>query len=923
MGSRRLPALLLGLLLAAIVAGIGGLSFERKIQSFQPLGFELAGKPGSWTVRAVDSPATGLRPGDRLVLLDGSEVQGDAAEWAARLRAHGQSSLVVLREERLTQVSYLRPPLRIDWAYLILALIAGAYLLIGLYTLRREAQTRPARLFFLWCLASAAIYLISPVAYADRWDRAMYLTEEIARLLLPPLTLHLFLVFPRPLAGFGKRLAPFLYLPAAALLALQADLVFAGGRWIFGAVTPGRVRALDRIEILHLALYAAAAIVTLLLRLRRHREWEERRQVQWVAAGFAAGYSPFLLLYAAPFALKLTPPPTITVLAVGPLALVPLAFAWAILRYKLWDIGVIVRDVATYTVTLLLGAIGFSLLSLGIERGLPAEMAATRSALSFVSGLVMAALLVPTKRGVESALERLQYRGSFSKRRALADLGRELLHDRDLERLCAVLLAGIREGLEIGRVNLLLARGGRLLPVRGETALLGGFAPDALGDEFWQRDAEPLVAVGLPGPAGAAERILFAAGYRYALPLQVRDSRVGALLLGYAADDEPLSSDDLELLRSLLNQAALAIENAQLVDQLHRQLEELVRLERHSEGIIESSPAGIAVLDEDDRVVSANLALAALGGLERAAALGRRVTELLPLGTLPEAGAVGERAFTDSDGRERHLQISVAPLGSGATGAQRVLVVQDTSERVAMERALEEKDRLASLGMLAAGVAHEVNTPITGISSYAQMLLAETATSDPRYELLKKVERQTFRAARIVNSLLSFARKREHEAEPLDLAALLGECAELLRERMSKRDVRLEWTPPREDCTVVGNDGELQQVFTNLMLNAIDAMAERGTGGTLTLRMGATGERVCVAVEDDGPGIPPELAEKVFQPFFTTKLGRGGTGLGLAISYDLVRRHGGELKLDNRPGGGCRFLIELPHAARRGAPGAA
>src|SRR5262249_2667247 len=155
----------------------------------------------------------------------------------------------------------------------------------------------------------------------------------------------------------------------------------------------------------------------------------------------------------------------------------------------------------------------------------------------------------------------------------------------------------------------------------------------------------------------------------------------------------------------------------------------------------------------------------------------------------------------------------------------------------------------------AAGVAHEVNTPITGISSYAQMLLSDTAENDPRYEILKKVERQTFRAARIVNNLLEFARDKSGERRPVALAPGGGEAIELLGDRLSRRGIAVDFRRPEGEVVVLGCDGELQQVFTNLVANAADAMAEQG--GHLTVTLESDAARARVAVADTGPGIPP------------------------------------------------------------------
>ncbi|MFL6264407.1 MAG: ATP-binding protein [Thermoanaerobaculia bacterium] len=900
------------LALALLAVGLGALSVHRKIEAFQPLGFEAAALPGhgGFAVTSVARPESGLKRGDQIVLVNGGEVT-TRQQLSERLKERAASELMVSRGEQLAQVHYRRPDVQFDFPYLILALIGTLYLGVGLFTLVRHGG-RQSFLFYLWCLTSASLYLLDATPPVDLAFAAIYLLDAVAYVLLPALMVHLFLVFPSPLPGSNRyrRLIPFLYLPAAALLALHLDLMLANGRWIFGHVTPERIQALAQLDRVHLTVFALAAVGLLFYRFRRGAAWEQHRQLQWMAYGVGGGYLPFLILYFVPNTLHVHVPMALASVAVVPLALVPLTFAYAILRYKLWDIEVIVRDTISWTLTLLLGTIGFSLINLGVSRGISQELPLARNVLLFISGLMLAGLLVPARSAISSVLERLHYRDTFGKRRALSGFGRELLHERDLGRLCVALLDGIEEGVQVGRANLYLAQGETLVAVRPEAELPDRLPYGVLGD-VWSREMAPLSGMAMPGePLSPATR-LFVAGYRYAFPLTVRGRGIGLVLAGYKADHSPLNSEDSELIRHLLNQAALAIENAQLMGQLQIRLEEVQQLQRYTEGIFESSPAGIAVLDGDRRLVSVNTAFCRLTDSDRAELLGRGLEAVLPVDPLPAPGeGPVEVSWCDPSGAERHLQLSLAAFERGRRQGLYVLVLHDVSERVAMENALREKDRLAALGMLAAGVAHEVNTPITGISSYAQMLLEETAPSDPHYEILKKVERQTFRASRIVNNLLEFARKRQTEPKPVDLAPLVGESLDLLGDRMSKRRIEILWDPPAEPLRVMGCDGELQQVLTNLILNAMDAMSD--TGGRLAVDLEASGSLVTLKVADSGPGISPEKLEMIFQPFYSTKLNRGGTGLGLSISYDIVRRHGGDLRVVSRPGEGACFLVELP-----------
>jgi signal transduction histidine kinase len=916
---RRKLVLSLTSSLAALVLVTGGVAIQRKLATFQSPGIALRGSGDRVVITTVD-PALypNLARGDRLILIGGDTVRRVSRALQA-LRALPTNEIVAQRGDEIVTLRYVRPPVAIDWSYLVQAVIGGLYLLIGLYTVLRD-QSRQSFLFYLWCAVSSAFFiLVSTPAdqlLADDTGKALFVVEELARILLPPLTLHFFILFPAELRprSWTRALVPFLYLPAAFLAALQWDLIANDGTFLLGSPSSEEMAAvlgrLDRAELALFVAFAVAAGLLLLYRLLVGERHEAKRQLLWIALGMAGGYIPFVGLYLIPWWLGLTGPQAIEVAAVLPLAVVPLTFAYAILRFRLWDISVIARDVATYGLTVLFGLVGYALLRMLVEYGVPSSSGFLRDLLSVAAVIVVGGLLVPARQGIGAALERVQYRTRFGKRRTLARLGRELLHERDLERLSNQLLLHVEEALALDRSNLLLSEEDRLVPLRRPTGSATSAPLDLFGEDFWQEDFRELESGTLPGQETQSARELYGQGYRYAFPLTVRGRRVGVLVCGLRYGEMPFSSYDFELVRQLLDQAALAIENAHLLDRLQNQLEEVRQLKRYNENIIEASPAGIAVLDAEDRIVSANLAFAALAAADPGALLRQRLLDILPLERVPapKDGPL-ELGIVDGRGRERTIQVGVAPLSSSGGTTLAVLVVNDITERVAMERKLEEKERLAALGIMAAGIAHEVNTPITGISSYAQMLLASTAEEDPRYPLLKKVERQTFRASRIVNSLLNLARNQEVETAPIDVVELVAECLDLLRDRTEAQGIRVEAVNRRAPLYANGSDGELQQVLTNLLQNAIEAMPR---GGVLRVETRLSQPWIEVVVDDTGPGISPQARERVFEPFYSTKQRSGGTGLGLSISHEIVRRHGGELTLEDRPGGpGCRFVIRL------------
>ena len=228
-----------------------------------------------------------------------------------------------------------------------------------------------------------------------------------------------------------------------------------------------------------------------------------------------------------------------------------------------------------------------------------------------------------------------------------------------------------------------------------------------------------------------------------------------------------------------------------------------------------------------------------------------------------------------------------------------------------LEEQLQISEKMASIGLLAAGVAHEVNTPLTGISSFTQMLLEQAQPDDPSTQVLEKIERQTFRAAKIVNGLLNLARPAQVDSGPCDINAVVNDVLSLLEHQFRTGSIQVRKELAALPPVVQGIEHKLQQVFLNLFLNARDAMPK---GGWLTIVTRADRDGAVVEIADTGSGIPAEQLSRIYDPFFTTKEIGKGTGLGLSITYGIVQEHGGTITCDSQVGQGTRFSIRLPLA---------
>ncbi len=895
----KTSAAILAVLLAGATIGLSFLCFTRKVESFTRAGFEARPAGGALAVVAVDREGAaahaGIAPGDRIITADGRSASSIANADRALAHPPFPHRLLVERSNEIREVLIGKVAARPDWTYVFLAFVGLLYLLIGLFTAARD-RTEASRVFCAICLASFAVYALTPAGPHDGAWKAFLVTEDLYRALLPALLVHFFLIFPR--AASPRRLLPLLYLPGIVYLVLQEAPFF------IASPRPAVVlEVATRFWMVYFAAAAAAVLVRLLQLARSGRgDAVAEKQIRWIGLGVAVGLAPFLMLYVLPRVFGLGSP-LLANAAVIPLALIPLAFAYAILRWRLWDVEIFVREAIATTAAVVLGGMAFVLLNALLDRTLEGMADAGKNVIAFGSGLALASMLVPVKKRITDVLERIQHHDTYRARRALLDVARDFAMPRPKEELARSIVQRVEAGMHVIPCSLLLFEPGAVSAA--QQAIL---QQELTSADVWRLRS---ASFGEPGNSAGAGS-LHEAGYRTFFALRCGGLLVGALGIGHKDGRVPLSSEDEALLVAVMAQAGLAYENARLYGALAERLEEIRTLQQYQESVIRSSSSGIVVLDGAGAVHSANPAFAALVGRTEEELRGRRFEDILPgielpaAGTEPEEERTVDSRFENAAGEERDVRISVS-LFQGAP-ERKVVLVDDMTDRVRVEKALAERERLASLGVLAAGVAHEVNTPIAGLSSYAQMLLADTAPGDPRYAILKKMERQTFRAAHLVSNLLEFARPRAASRVRTDLRRVVENAAESVETTLGTRRLAFDLDGAHGPIWVEGDPRELEQVFVNLLTNARDVSPENGEV-SCAIRSENGGVRIVIG--DRGAGLPEDAGDRLFQPFYTTKTS-GGTGLGLAISREIVRRHGGEIGLSPRTGGGAEAWVTLP-----------
>jgi hypothetical protein len=877
----------------------------------------------------------GVKAGDTLYQIDDQEIRSVDDVIASLHAADGTHPLkYALTRSGVDQplaIALLPMPTVNGRLYYSLALVGILSIAVGA-SVRLRRPNDPATLHFFWLtVAFFGVLAFTPAGRYSHLDYFFEWADAVARLALPPLFLHFAFVFPeRPhpwaKTDLGRAVIPVLYLPALLLGVGRVTLV-AGG--LHGAESSRLLERIERLDYAYLGICLLGGLLLMVRALTRLRSVTARRQLRWIVWGSALGALPFIALYILPFLFGHVPPyAEYTAVLLG---CIPLAFASAIVRYRLMDVEVILKKalVVAAVVALLVVIYGGVLQIVSLTLGTDENNSSFWALLAMLVGALVAPWLW---NAIQNGLDRLYYRDRYDYRKALVSFARELNSDLDLGRLSSRLAGRIRDTLAVDKIAVYLPEAsdehgpfvavasegfdGTRLPVITRVSSLASRLLS--GQMTVVDDPQPLRRF-VGDEAGDWRDV----GLYNFVPCVSKDTTIAVIALGRRPESEPLSSEDMTLLGAVAGQAATALENARLYGQLSVKADEIERLRQFGDSVVESLSDGLIVVDLEDRVLRWNKRVERLTGIDRGKAVGRRLPALFArpfvetLQSMRDESRSGSTVYRvplvtghGDDRRSLLVNLAVAPFQtSDGSQAGWILVLEDVTDRANLEEQLRLSEKMAAIGLLAAGVAHEVNTPLTGISSFTQMLLERSEPDDPRTQLLEKIERQTFRAAKIVNSLLNLARPSGGETGPVDLNGVIGDILSLLEHQFKLGHVQVRKDLAKPAVIVRGVEYKLQQVFLNLFLNARDAMPK---GGWLTVATGLDGTSAVIEVADTGVGIPADHLGRIYDPFFTTKPEGRGTGLGLSVTYGIVQEHGGSLTCDSQTGQGTRFRLVLP-----------
>jgi signal transduction histidine kinase len=593
--------------------------------------------------------------------------------------------------------------------------------------------------------------------------------------------------------------------------------------------------------------------------------------------------------------------------------------AHTIIRHRLMNLRLFIHRGLTVAVAAVVVLVPVGALILLVWPRLAVRLEVGEQAV-LIGAVVAVGLISPFARDAAAKLlDRYVYRTHASYQRTVREASAVLTRVLNMGELLGVLTTTLRDTIAPEGLAIYVSAGSRLCRMASGRSLENSRFnyPDELAPIIASRLARTKDAIAIDHVAALSDdpnRDVYAhmqqLDWSVVLPLFAENALIGTIAIGPKLSGDPFYREDLNLLMTLANQAGVALKNAQ-------RYSEVVIAHEYVARIVASISSGVVAVNPIGQITLFNGAAAQLTGLDPAD-VDRRFSAALPkplsegLNTALHKGETVKVAEVElrQGSASRPVILTTTPIldQSGAImGA--VAVFSDLAPFKELELERQKAERLAYFEMLASGVAHEIKNPLVAIKTFAQLL--PRRQDDPQFidEFGRISSREIGRIERLLDRLRTLAKPSERPHVRIDLRAPLGEAVEVMEPTFAEKGIRLVVSVPDDAVHVVADHDGLKQLALNLLMNAYEATP---ASGTVVATIQRESDEVSVSVVDTGDGVAPELLERIFEPFVTTK--PWGTGLGLAISAGMAAMHGGTLRAANAPGGGAQFTLSLPLA---------
>ncbi len=772
-----------------------------------------------------------------------------------------------------------------------------------------EGIITPKKFYFL-SITFSGFLIFSPTGVYNFSDFVFLTLDTLCFILFPALLLHYSIFFPVRSTIFKKIRSKIIflsiYIPPVILLSLYIYFLFSSLIDPATGIVILVINYFRKLSLIYFSFYLLIALgIFVNSTLKMIREIGQKRFLMPLA-GLSISIPSVIIL-------NLTnPEPGLSILLYPFLFLItlmPISVTYLLSNKKYRDIENIIRR------TVFLSSILFFIFGVFFFLGFNIEENKLVGIFWSVLAIITAGLLFrPIESTIQEYFEKFFLKGTFHFRRKLKDLIQSLRSERDLVSLSKNFLETINNGFQLKESNLIIHLKKNIFiyfPENKKVLFSKNFLNELLKNEnlvFTNKsDFEKLYPKDF--------RVMREKEFYQFLPLKTQDRLIGFVAFGLKTDNSYMTVEDWELLYSFTRSLTLSVENASLYSELESQFNEINLLKEFNENVIENINMGLVVLSKLNLIKTWNSFMEQKFGQPASKVVNKKALKVFGNKLWKEI-YINKNISRTLPNVEMEIQetrlifnIHISPLiDSIGKNIGTILVFEDVTENILMQQQLVTSEKMASIGLLSAGIAHEVNTPLTGISSYCQLILSDPENPE-NISLVTKMQDQIERANKIIRTLLDFSRQKGENPLELDPGKLLTESISLVEYKLKKKNIKLS-KDIEFASTICGFSTRLQQLFINLLINASDSIDHNK--GEISVQGEEIDSHFVIRIIDNGSGIEEKHLNKLFDPFFTTKEKGEGTGLGLSIIYNIVEEHYGKIFVESEPGDGSTFTLIFP-----------